>query len=199
MSVSTHFANQDEGQLVTPFCPLIQVSGPLGLCQLLESAILNKINFASLIATNAAIHRLLAPKSLLFEFGLRRAQGHNAVTASKYAVLGGFDYTSNCVAAKLHKLPLTASMSHSFVTSFASFNEVERQVPSNVLEKTRQIREKIRSFLQAKTDSEDWRIGCFSLFSSCFPAFVKKICLSHRHVPLTRFRVSQLFSCKIYV
>ena len=111
-----------------------------------RAAILNKINFASLIATNAAIHRLLAPKSLLFEFGLRRAQGHDgAVTASKYALLGGFDYTSNCVAAKLHKLPLAGSMSHSFVTSFASFNEVDRQLPSNVLEKTRQIREKIRN------------------------------------------------------
>jgi len=78
-----------------------------------RAAILNKINFASLIPTNAAIHRLLAPKSLLFEFGLRRAQGHNAVTASKYAVLGGFDYTSNCVAAKLHKLPLAGSTSKS--------------------------------------------------------------------------------------
>ena len=68
-----------------------------------RAAILNKINFASLIPTNAAIHRLLAPKSLLFEFVLRREQGHDgAVTASKYAVLRCFGYTSNCVAAKLH-------------------------------------------------------------------------------------------------
>ncbi len=81
------------GTFVFPREPLVRISGPIGLVQLLETTILNLLNYPTLIATNAARFRLVAGKEKsLLEFGLRRAQGPaGGLLASKYAMLGSFN------------------------------------------------------------------------------------------------------------
>ncbi|XP_030498609.1 nicotinate phosphoribosyltransferase 1 [Cannabis sativa] len=115
-----------EGSVVFPKVPLMRVEGPVAVVQLLETPFLNLINYASLVATNAARHRFVAGKSkLLLEFGLRRAQGPDGgVGASKYCYLGGFDATSNVAAGKLFGIPLRGTHSHAFVSSFMSPDEI---------------------------------------------------------------------------
>nr|XP_010930909.1 nicotinate phosphoribosyltransferase 2 isoform X2 [Elaeis guineensis] len=109
-----------EGSVVFPKVPLMRVEGPIAIVQLLETPFVNLVNYASLVTTNAARHRLVAgkPKTLL-EFGLRRAQGPDGgISASKYSYIGGFDATSNVAAGKLFGIPLRGTHSHAFVSSF---------------------------------------------------------------------------------
>ncbi|PSS36070.1 Nicotinate phosphoribosyltransferase [Actinidia chinensis var. chinensis] len=115
-----------EGSVVFPKVPLLRVEGPIAIVQLLETSLLNLINYASLVATNAARHRFVAGKSkLLLEFGLRRAQGPDGgIGASKYSYLGGFDATSNVEAGRLFGIPLRGTHSHAFVSSFTSPDEI---------------------------------------------------------------------------
>ncbi|KAL8477074.1 hypothetical protein ACS0TY_029400 [Phlomoides rotata] len=115
-----------EGYVVFPKIPLMRIEGPVAVVQLLETPLVNLINFASLVATNAARHRFVAGKSkLLLEFGLRRAQGPDGgISASKYCFMGGFDATSNVAAGKLFGIPLRGTHSHAFVSSFMSPDEI---------------------------------------------------------------------------
>ncbi|CAI9777452.1 unnamed protein product [Fraxinus pennsylvanica] len=115
-----------EGFVVFPKIPLMRIEGPIAVVQLLETPLINLINYASLVATNAARHRFVAGKSkLLLEFGLRRAQGPDGgIGASKYCYMGGFDATSNVAAGKLFGIPLRGTHSHAFVSSFMSPDEI---------------------------------------------------------------------------
>ncbi|KAI9165967.1 hypothetical protein LWI28_023827 [Acer negundo] len=115
-----------EGSVVFPKVPLLRVEGPIAVVQLLETPFLTLINYASLVATNAARHRFVAGKSkMLLEFGLRRAQGPDGgIGASKYCYMGGFDATSNVAAGRLFGIPLRGTHSHAFVSSFMSPDEI---------------------------------------------------------------------------
>jgi nicotinate phosphoribosyltransferase len=108
-----------EGELCFARLPLLQVRGPLWKLQLLESALLNAVNFSTLVSTYARRIRLVAGDRKLIEFGMRRAQGPDgAMTATRASFLGGFDGTSNVYAAKKFAIPCVGTMAHSFVQSF---------------------------------------------------------------------------------
>lgn len=115
-----------EGELVFPTEPILRVEGNLIETQLVETVLLNIINFQSLIATKASRMRLVANDGVLIDFGLRRAQGPGGYYASRAAVIGGFDATSNARAARDFNLPASGTMAHSYVQSHQSEIEAFR-------------------------------------------------------------------------
>ncbi len=114
-----------EGTVLFPLEPVLRIEGPLWQCQLLETALLNLINFPTLIATKAArLCHLAAAGAPVLEFGLRRAQGiDGGLTASWAAYLGGCAATSNVLAGRVLGLPVRGTQAHSWVLSFDSEGE----------------------------------------------------------------------------
>ena len=112
-----------EGSVAFPNEPVIKVVGPIIQAQLVESMILNVINFQTLIATKAARICSVAQGGVL-EFGLRRAQGiDGALSATRAAYIGGCTGTSNVLAGKYLGIPVKGTHAHSWVMAFE--NEIE--------------------------------------------------------------------------
>lgn len=110
-----------EGTIVFPNQPLLRVSGPLLAAQLVESALLNLVNFSTLIATKAARICQAAGEDPVIEFGLRRAQGiDGGLTAARAAYLGGCQATSNLLAGQILGIPVRGTHAHSWVMAFPS-------------------------------------------------------------------------------
>ena len=107
-----------EGEVVFPVEPIIRVEGNLVETQLIETALLNYVNFSSLIATKAHRIRMVAGNRLLTDFGLRRAQAHGSILASKAAIIGGFNSTSNVFGAYAFGLESSGTQAHSWIQSF---------------------------------------------------------------------------------
>ena len=113
-----------EGEIVFANEPLLQVEGPLAQCQLVETAILNIINYQTLLATKAARVKLAVQGDGVMEFGTRRAQETDAALwGTRAAYIGGFDSTSNVRAGKLFGIPISGTHAHSLVEAFG--NEYE--------------------------------------------------------------------------
>lgn len=106
-----------EGEIAFPLEPLLRVEGELAEVQLIETLLLNYLNFQSLIATKAARMRYAAGDRHLSEFGLRRAQAFGGIAASRAAIAGGFNSTSNVFAAKMYGITASGTMAHSFIQS----------------------------------------------------------------------------------
>ncbi len=116
-----------EGDVIFPSTPVVRVTGRLLEVQLIETLLLNLLNFQSLIATKAARMRLAAgPEKSLIDFGLRRAQGLGGIHATRAAMIGGFDATSNVHAAMRYDVQAVGTMAHSWVQSFGSELEAFR-------------------------------------------------------------------------
>lgn len=163
-----------EGSVVFPRMPLIRVEGPLAIAQLLETTLLNLVNYPSLVATKAARLRLAAGKEkLLLEFGLRRAQGPDgAFSASRYTYIGGFDGTSNVMAGKLLGIPTKGTHAHSFVSSFSGFEELKNR---SIVDSRGVTQDFVAHALKYRQDlgfthTNDGELAAFVAYAQAFPA-----------------------------
>jgi nicotinate phosphoribosyltransferase len=136
MRLSLDIDAMPEGTIAFAHQPLLRVTGQLWECQWVETALLNIINFQTLIATKAARVCYAAQGESVLEFGLRRAQGvDGAISASRAAFIGGCDATSNVLAGRLLDIPVRGTHAHSWVMSFddelAAFEAYADAMPNN--------------------------------------------------------------------
>ncbi|MDO8848758.1 MAG: nicotinate phosphoribosyltransferase [Coriobacteriia bacterium] len=127
-----------EGAVVFPHEPLLRVTGPIAECQLVETALLNTINFQTLVATKAARVCRAAEGDPVIEFGLRRAQGPDgALSASRASYVGGCTATSDVLAGAVYGIPVGGTHAHSLVmvfdTELEAFLAYAEAMPNNAV------------------------------------------------------------------
>jgi len=136
-----HFAGDvhamPEGTVFFPDEPILRVTAPMPMAQLVESRLMNILHFQTLVASKAARMRLAAPGRQLIDFGLRRAHGAEAgLMAARAAYLAGFDATATTLAGALWGAPVSGTMAHSFIQAFddeaAAFEAFARARPHDV-------------------------------------------------------------------
>ncbi len=165
------------GEVVFPFEPIVRVRGPIAQIQIVETLLLNILNFSTLIATKASrIRRAAGPDRKLIDFGLRRAQGLGGRQASRAAYVGGFDATSQVLAGLRDGLPIAGTQAHAWIQSFddelSAFDAYARHYPDkcvllvdtydtlnsgvpNAIEVARKLRDKGHELLGIRLDSGD--------------------------------------------
>ena len=167
------------GTLVFPRIPLLRIEGPILKTQLLETTLLTLVNYASLVATNAARFCAAAgPNKTLMEFGLRRAQGPDGgLSASKYCYLGGFDGTSNVLAGKLYDIPIKGTHAHAYISSYQAMDDLtERTINDAITEEIRPFANLCEKYLEEVADvmkivPEETNKGELAAFTSYAMAF----------------------------
>lgn len=108
-----------EGEVAFANEPLIQVEGPIMDCQLIETALLNIVNFQTLIATKAAQIKTVAREDSVLEFGSRRGQEIDAsIWGARATYIGGCDATSNVLAGKLFGIPIAGTHAHALIQAY---------------------------------------------------------------------------------
>jgi nicotinate phosphoribosyltransferase len=114
-----------EGRVVHPNVPLVVVRGPLPMAQLLETPLLNQLNYQILIATKANRIRESGRGQLMLEFGVRRAQDRGAIAGARAALIGGADYSSNAGVSHVLGFSPKGTHAHSMVQAFMALGEGE--------------------------------------------------------------------------
>ncbi len=110
-----------DGTVVLANEPIVEVTAPLPVAQLVETAVINLVQLPTLVATKAARVALAAGGRPVVDFGFRRAHGlETGVEAAFAAYVGGGLSTSNVEAGKRYGLPVVGTMAHSFVQAFAT-------------------------------------------------------------------------------
>ncbi len=165
-----------EGTIVFPHEPIVRMRGPILQCQILETPLLNLINFQTLIATKSARICQATRGEPVLEFGLRRAQGvDGALAASRAAYIGGCAATSNVLAGRTMDIPVKGTHAHSWVMFFdseaESFERYADAMPNNcvflvdtydtvegvnkAIEVGKQLRERGHEMVGVRLDSGD--------------------------------------------
>lgn len=110
-----------EGELVFGNEPLVRIEAPLAEAQLLETALLNIVNFQTLIATKASRIKQVVKDEVVMEFGTRRAQEMDAaIWGARASIIGGLEATSNVRAGKLFGIPVAGTHAHAMVQAYKS-------------------------------------------------------------------------------
>ncbi|MEG9326911.1 nicotinate phosphoribosyltransferase [Salinimicrobium catena] len=126
-----------EGEVVFPTEPVVRIEANIIEAQIIETLLLNILNFQTLIATKASRMGLQAKGKMLIDFGLRRAQGAGGYHASRAAVIGGFEATSNTRAGRDFDLPVSGTMAHSYIQSYedelSAFRDFAEAHPENTV------------------------------------------------------------------
>jgi nicotinate phosphoribosyltransferase len=114
-----------EGRVVHPNVPLTVVQGPLAIAQILETPLLNHLNYQTLIATKAARIKESGRGQVMLEFGLRRGQDRGALAGTRAALIGGADFTSNVGISHILGYPPKGTHAHSMVQLFIALGGSE--------------------------------------------------------------------------
>lgn len=110
----------NEGEVIFPGEPVLRVESNLAHAQLIETLLLNILNFQSLVATKACRIRQVVGERIFAEFGLRRVQSIGGIMASRASAIGGADSTSNVLAASVYDIPVSGTQAHSWIQNFES-------------------------------------------------------------------------------
>jgi nicotinate phosphoribosyltransferase len=108
-----------EGTIFFADEPILRITAPLPVAQLIETRLMNILHFQSLIASKAARYKLAAPDKALVDFGFRRSHGSEAgIMAARASYIAGFTGTATVMAGKLFDIPIFGTLAHSFIEAF---------------------------------------------------------------------------------